>query len=716
MGTQSTHKSGVRVCIALLAGLCATHVFALVPEVSYQPNPQNDPGAEPSPVATDGSLQHAPDMLDRVVNYQHDTLAGQRTRFLEAEKALKKRQLTRFRKMLSTLVDYPLYPYLKYQDIQRRLGKTGTKELNQFLANYEGQPIARKLRYSLLRHSAQKGQWQRFLAFYTPQNSARLRCDHAYALIRTGKAESAYPEIEELWLSGKSQPRNCDRVFKHWKAAGKQMPELVWKRFELALNKGNRSLATYLVRSLPPGDRRLARTWIKLHRQPARLPQYQARLLDSSHDKSPVILNSVVKRLAGNDPQQAADILKQTDLLNQLPETNRHEIAQALALSLALKHLSGAEHWFSQVPNQYLSNSAREWRIRVALRESQWQTALNAMNGLSVKQQESDRWRYWRARALEEQGLETTALAQFSTLAKRRSYFGFLAADRMGLPYAMKDNPHEPSAAEIFTIVQRPDVRRTRELLQLDRITEARREWYSATRTMNDAERADASKLAQHWGWVGQSILTMARTSKRDDLDLRFPLQFQDKVMTHSRQASIDPAWTYGVIRRESAFIRDARSSKGAVGLMQLMPATAKRMSRSIKKVRYRGSSQLTHADTNLALGTHYLNKMLERFGGQTVLATAAYNAGENRVDRWLPSENDMDAERWIENIPYKETREYVANVLAFTVIYADRMGMKGQRLSERMEAVTPKESILVKRAEYREQLAALKNDNTHIR
>jgi soluble lytic murein transglycosylase len=300
-------------------------------------------------------------------------------------------------------------------------------------------------------------------------------------------------------------------------------------------------------------------------------------------------------------------------------------------------------------------------------------------------------------------------------LAKRRSYYGFLAADRMGLPYTMKDHPYQPTAAQLFSVVQRQDVRRTRELLELGRMHEARREWYRSTRSMTNDERVDASKLAQLWGWADQSILTMARTDNRDDLDLRFPLLFQDKVITHSQQASIDPAWTYGVIRRESAFIRDARSSKGAVGLMQLMPATAKRMSRSFKKIKYRGSRQLTHADTNLALGTHYLNKMLKRFGGQTVLATAAYNAGEHRVDKWLPKENEIDAERWIENIPFKETREYVASVLAFTVIYADRLGMENQRLSERMTKIATKDSILAKKEQDGEQLASLKSENTEL-
>jgi soluble lytic murein transglycosylase len=313
---------------------------------------------------------------------------------------------------------------------------------------------------------------------------------------------------------------------------------------------------------------------------------------------------------------------------------------------------------------------------------------MTAINDLSPEQMETDRWTFWRARTFEELGELIPAMRQYTALAQRRSYYGFLAADRLGRDYTITDEPHQPTASELFVLGQREDVKRAHELLKLGRIVAARREWRDSMQTMNNDERIDASKLAQLWGWAEQSILTMASTTSRDDMDLRFPLLFEQQVIAYSENESIDPAWTYGVIRRESAFVRDARSPVGAVGLMQLMPATAKQVSRRHSKVKYRGKSQLTHADTNLALGTRYLHMMLNRFGGQTVLATAAYNAGGNRIDRWLPDGNELDAQRWIENIPFKETREYVTSVLAFTVIYADRLGLEGQRLKERMPDV----------------------------
>jgi soluble lytic murein transglycosylase len=497
-----------------------------------------------------------------------------------------------------------------------------------------------------------------------------------------------------LWLKGKSQPRSCDRIFRHWRLAGNQTPELVWQRMELALDKRNRKLASYLVRSLPAKDRKLARLWIKLHRKPALLPRYQTRIAKNSHAMAPKVLASVTKRLASRNPQKAIELLFKVDLNNTIAQDDHFDVLQTLAISLSRKHRPGAEFWFSLIPDHYLSDVGREWRVRTALRESQWQTALTAINSLSPTQIESDRWTFWLARTYEELGENIPAMRQYTSLAQRRSYYGFLAADRLGRAYTITDRPHVPTATELFMLGQREDVKRAHELFRLDRTVSARREWRQTTRSMTNDERIDASKLAQLWGWAEQSILTMASTTSRDDMDLRFPLLFQQQVLAHSEHESIDPAWTYGVIRRESAFVRDARSPVGAVGLMQLMPATARQVSRRHSKVKYRGSSQLTHADTNLALGTRYLRMMLKRFGGQTVLATAAYNAGAHRINRWLPTGDALDAQRWIENIPFKETREYVTSVLAFTVIYADRLGLKGQKLKERMPAVPSRKTL----------------------
>jgi len=631
--------------------------------------------------------------VQRVVNFNSATLAEQRTRFLAAEKALRLRRVSEFQRLLSTLTDYPLYPYLQYQDIKQRLHKIPPQAVSAFLEQYQNLPISTSLRRQFLRQLARQERWQQYLDFYTPTKNIRLQCHYLYALIRTGQAETAYPDIKKRWLTGRSQPRTCDRIFKHWKAAGKLTTELVWQRMELALDEGRRTLARYLLRLLPAEDQKLARLWIKLHRKPHLLSRHQAQIADSTHHMAPRLFINVVKRLARSDPREAAKIWFSPTTRHTAPEAEQYDVPQQIAISLARKQLPESDAWFSIIPEEYLSDTARQWRVRIALRQARWSQVLTALDALTPRQQASDRWQYWRARAHEELGETETAATQFTALARQRSYYGFLSADRLNLPYAIADRPHKASAGTLFGISQQPAVQRAREFVRLGRRVEARREWWSATRHMSNDERVDAAKLAQYWGWAGQSILTMASTDQRDDLTLRFPLLFQEQILNYSEREDINPAWTYGVIRRESAFVQDARSPKGALGLMQLMPATAKYISRSLPK-KYQGKSKLTQADINLSLGTRYLRKMLKRFGGQTVLATAAYNAGESRIMRWLPTETTLDAERWIENIPFRETREYVTSVLAFTIIYADRLGFAQKRLSQHMSAVPTRETL----------------------
>ena len=169
---------------------------------------------------------------------------------------------------------------------------------------------------------------------------------------------------------------------------------------------------------------------------------------------------------------------------------------------------------------------------------------------------------------------------------------------------------------------------------------------------------------------------------------MRFPLLYQDQIFTEARNSGIDPAWVYGLIRQESAFMVDVRSHAGALGLMQLMPATAREVAKEIKS-RIRIPVDVLKPDTNLRLGITYLSGRYQQFNQNAVLATAAYNAGPHRVSRWLPEESPVTADRWIGSIPYNETRKYVKRVLTYTAIYEQRLGKEPTRLHKRMPLIT---------------------------
>jgi soluble lytic murein transglycosylase len=217
--------------------------------------------------------------------------------------------------------------------------------------------------------------------------------------------------------------------------------------------------------------------------------------------------------------------------------------------------------------------------------------------------------------------------------------------------------------------------------------TAARREWFYTTQDMTNDELKLASVLARQWGWNDRAILTVAQSGDYDDLKLRFPLEYEDRVRHYAKLADLEPGYVFAVIRQESAFTRDARSPAGARGLMQLMPATGKRTAQK-HDIRWTGTSGLYNTDHNIRLGTAYLREVMDRYGDNQVLASASYNAGPHRVRRWLPEQDTRTAASWVATIPYQETRKYVQRVLAYNTIYDWRLDLPLTRLEQRMPTV----------------------------
>ncbi|MEJ2761988.1 MAG: transglycosylase SLT domain-containing protein, partial [Gammaproteobacteria bacterium] len=283
------------------------------------------------------------------------------------------------------------------------------------------------------------------------------------------------------------------------------------------------------------------------------------------------------------------------------------------------------------------------------------------------------RWRYWRARALEQAGERKTADAIYRSLAGQRDYYGFLAADRLGIPYNL-NYASLPNDVETWkAIMAMPAVIRARELYKLGMMLEARREWRDALTRMSDHQMQIAARIAADWGWDDRTILTLGRAQAYDDLVLRFPLPYEHRLKKYAKKRGLDLSWLFALTRAESAFMQDARSPTGALGLMQVMPRTGRRTARAIG-FRTFHTRYLLQADKNITIGTAYLKQMYDKFNGNQILATAAYNAGPYNVARWLPESECDEPDVWIETIPFTETRKYVARILYYSSIYDWRL------------------------------------------
>jgi len=621
-------------------------------------------------------------------------LEKQRLVFVDAKKALKKGHLRTFTRLSKKLIDYPLYGYLQYEYIKKRISKIPAKRLEDFIEVYEDSPVSSRMRFNWLRSLYRNAKWQTFLDHYKGSSSTKLRCYNAYALYKTNKITKANVEAENLYLVGKSQPRACDRVFKEWKKHGGMKREHKWKRVELAMSRGRLSLAKFISKSFGKRDRIWVQRWRKMHKRPAE--NLLRKYLRSDNPVANKIERHGIKRLARIDAGAAADAWE--SVREKHVESAREDVKaidQYVALQGAYQQHPRALEWLSKIVSP--SDKVQLWRIRTALSQQDWWAALTWIEALPTEARNSDQWKYWRGRILELQSetlpvLKTAADRVFTGLANNRNYHGFLAADRLGLPYQMEIEPLEFTREELDRISKIPGIARARELFFIGMVSDARREWNFTIRDFDETELKQASVLAKEMGWHDRAIMTVAKASHFDDLELRFPMAHQSIVEKQAREQGIEAAWIFGVLRQESGFMADARSHAGALGLMQLMPQTGRLTARKLK-FRIRSNNDILNVNKNIRLGAAYLRRMMDRNDGNSVLATASYNAGPHRVKKWLPNK-DMPSDLWVEIIPYNETRKYVRRVLSYTMIYNSKLGGANNVMGSRMPAIKARGGI----------------------
>lgn len=362
-------------------------------------------------------------------------------------------------------------------------------------------------------------------------------------------------------------------------------------------------------------------------------------------------------------------------------------ISRHIALWLARQHDPSAFQALRDLPFEAADTEVRRWLVRSALRQHSFADVIPAIAGMPAEERTKEEWQYWLAVAWKETGNDEEARAIFESLAGERSYFGFLAADEIGSDYRWAHSGIEEDPETLAALSETPALIRARELFHVGLESRGRSEWDDAVSMLQAPGKAQAALLAHRWGWHSRAIATAAAVSLYDDLELRYPLPYREQFEKHSRTAAIPYSWAYGVARSESLFMTDIRSIAGAVGVMQLMPATGRRTAQEIE-LPYNGIDTLTDPDSNIRLGTFYLGKMLERFGHNPVLATAAYNAGPARVEQWLPAAGQLDARIWIENIPFNETRGYVRRVLTTAAIVHWRLTGETRRISQQLAAI----------------------------
>lgn len=613
---------------------------------------------------------------------------AERLQFSNAQKLLKQGREKEFLKVLKKLEHYPIQHYLRYRWLLKKM-KKGSEDLQpailKFIAEYPESHLASKLMFRWQSRVFGQARWQDFIQLTQHSHAHVQPCKTYEARLHLGEIAADKHLLRELWLNQALDSAACLQVGKQVLESVQPDSQLIWRRIDRAMQRGHWRLAKTMSGLLSKQDKTLLSLWIKAYRNPGD----NADNPDLRKDTAPVrrIVLQQHKRWSRYDAAAADKHWQVARNRYQFDPVKRNEADRYIALRTAYSHLPQALKRLQALPET--DRDIRIWIVRVALRMQRWELVVSGINALPDDERGDSQWQYWLARGYAAQGSHERAEHIYKQLANGVDYYSFLAADQLGIAYAIRDETPAWSEQQKTMMLKNTEVLRAREYLFLGLHANARRVWQRFTEPLDAQQRLVSAILSSEWEWYDRGIFALGKTPFKRSLSLRFPAPYRQQVFAMAKRNALDPAWVYGVMRRESAFIADIRSPAGAMGLMQLMPKTAqyvaRQMGRTVK------TSALIDENTNIALGTHYLNYVKGKFKKNLVLATAAYNAGPHRVRKWLPTKTALPADIWVDTIPFLETRRYVRAVMAYTAIYAWRLERQVIPLNQRMVAIPAK-------------------------
>ena len=571
----------------------------------------------------------------------------------------------------TALQAYVIYDYLVAARFRRDLALTPSAALDAsvdaFLQAHMGQPVARGLRREWLASLAQRRRWDLFLARSADVTDPLLACDRLAGRLATADTDGLAAAALARWSLPQRQPAECNDVFAWLRMQGLLTPALAEARARAALAADNPRLARESAADVPITRSAALLQWSDLLETPR-----SAVTILATHPNlavEPDALAAGFDKLSHLDAFAAMNLLPQVLARPGMTPALQSRLQRAAALGAAYDHDPRAIAAFDHLQIDASDTQAQEWRARAALWSGDYTRSRTWIELMPTSLAAQPRWRYWHARSVQATANSAAASPLYAKIADLRDYYGYLAADRLHRDYHLNARPSPDDMSMQNAMASEPGLIRAHELLLCGLTDDAGVEWSAVLGGAAPAVKVQAAHLAGRWEWYAQAIATLAQAGEWDDVRLRYPRPYSEPVNEAGKVAGVPVDWILGVMRQESLFRKDAVSRADARGLMQMLPATAIAVAR-----RWRQpvplKDDLFDPSVAIPLGAAYLRELLERQSGQLALALAAYNAGPGPVARWLPSKT-MEADIWIENIPYTETRAYVQHIVEHIVAFA---------------------------------------------
>ncbi len=653
----------------------------------------------------------------------------------EMAQAFKRGDKARLAALLPQVRGHVLEPQAAYWELKARLEEASVQDVQDTMARHAGTYHEDRLRNDWLLLLGKRRDWTSFATEYPKyrmNDDKEVRC---FALlvesVQTGStSKEMVDEVRRNWYAIRDADDGCTQAADRFYADKKLSTLDVWREARISMEGNRARAATNAVQIVSPDASTLVS---EINASPLKFLNSRATAMGK--ERKELVTLALIK-LATSDADSAASALEN----KWSPILSAEERSWAwgvIGKQAALKLSDQANHYYANARNEHLSDDLLGWKVRTALRSGDaaksWPVVLAAVNAMSDDGRKDSTFVYWKARALNAivargangsaelakaaatraahvamaaAGHATPALAidnvrldeahkLLDSIASVRGFYEMLAMEELGQSISAPPRPASVTATEKEGARLNAGLNRALYAITIGLRSEGVREWNYSTNLHTKGGMAERELLAaadfacerQVWD---RCINTSERTKEGMDTDQRFPMPFKDNVVRRSKEIGLDPAYVYGLIRQESRFIMDARSSVGASGLMQVMPATARWTAKKIGMDGF-NISQLNDQSTNIAIGTAYLKLALDDFAGSMPLAAAAYNAGPSRPRAWRNGPQ-LEAAAWAENVPFSETRDYVKKVLANTTMYAAILSGQPQSLKARLGSVGPRE------------------------
>lgn len=594
-----------------------------------------------------------------------------------------KRAWTKLAKLPRTPRDPALETALTWLRLEHWGSKTRFQEIARFLEAHPAWPrrqrLARRAEVLLGDDLTNEAKLRWFKN--NPPTTTPGRLKWIDALERAGDRETMVEAVRDTWQRARLT-RSEQRRFRRKHRAILE-PTAHWRRMDRLLWLGASGAARAMMPLVSPERRRLAEARLRLRGMSGGVDSAVKRVPEALLSDSGLIYERLRWRHRKGLKDEALELLWRTPADHDFRPLWWKERSRQVRYALD----SGRHE------DAYLLAASHIQRSGVSFADAQWHAGWIALRyrdkpgeaagyftdlHKAVKTPISRaRAAYWAGRAFDESGAATAARRWYALAAEHNTtFYGQIAATKVPSNIARLPSAPTPSAAIAAGPATRELIGVAIALSEIHQDTLARLFFQTAARAASGRDEAVwIAASARAVGYIDMGVYT-ARIAARSGYVLTeagYPV-----IEVPSADAP-EPALTLAVIRQESGFDEAARSRAGALGLMQLMPATARGVARGLR-IGY-GRGRLTaDPDYNMRLGSSYLKTQLDKFGGDYVLALAAYNAGPHRVTRWLkergdPRESEVDMIDWIERIPFAETRNYVQRVLESLHVYRLRLG-----------------------------------------